>query len=88
MRVVNLSDNCIDSNGEWALLDIINGNCSIVNFDVSSNPVFNEKLKSLLAIKLMKNFRGNLRAGFKDDSKFINKSQLKIKIPLSIKEKI
>ena len=74
--MVNLSSNCFDENCIRPILDAISINCSIVNFDISDNPCYSDKLKSIIAVKLMKNFKGNLKAGFKHDSKFLNQSQL------------
>lgn len=64
---MNLSLNNLDHSCSGFILDAVNSNSTLVNFDFSENDCFNEKLKSKIAIKLLKNYRDNLNDGYKNE---------------------
>jgi len=76
IRVVNLSDNLLDTSCTHLLLDAVNSNCTLVNFDITNNACYTDKLKSRIAIKLLKNYRDNMNEGYKNEQMYISRQQL------------
>ena len=63
IKAIDLSDNNIQTSSTRRLIDCLNDNNSLVNLDISGNPCDCPKLRSIIAIKLIKNYHGDILRG-------------------------